>query len=325
MIIPTFIDLFCGIGGFRLALEKAGFKCVFSAENNPHACQMYQANFQENPLCDITTLNPSTIPDFDVLCAGFPCQAFSIAGKQLGFKDQTRGTLFFDIVRILEFKKPKAFILENVKNLITHDQGKTLKIILKQLQHLGYHVNWKLLNASHFNTPQNRERIILVGNLLNKPFDFNKLNISHQPALKNYLSDNNVFLDPLEYTLLNAPVIQKKSGLIFSGYRNKNIRKKGVNENTIHLSRVHKQPNRIYSSEGTHPTLSSQEKSGRYFILHKGKVRKLTLDECYKIMGFPSNFIKIGSQSNLYERIGNSVCVPMIYEVALNVKKDCFA
>ena len=118
----TFIDLFAGIGGFRIALESMGGRCVFSSEIDEHACEMYKANFGDDPYCDITKLDPSTIPDFDILCAGFPCQSFSICGKQKGFIDETRGTLFFDVVRILKKKRPKAFILENVKNLTTHVQ-----------------------------------------------------------------------------------------------------------------------------------------------------------------------------------------------------------
>ena len=125
-----FIDLFAGIGGFRLGMERAGFECVFSSEINEHACEMYSKNFGENPNNDITKTSAELIPDFDVLCAGFPCQSFSISGKQQGFYDTTRGTLFFDICRILESKKPKAFILENVANLEKHDKGRTLKVML---------------------------------------------------------------------------------------------------------------------------------------------------------------------------------------------------
>lgn len=154
-----FIDLFAGIGGFRLGFEQNGCECVFSSEIEPHACEMYELNFNENPYCDITTLDPKTIPDFDILCAGFPCQAFSICGKQKGFYDETRGTLFFDICRILGEKKPKAFVLENVFNLATHDKGRTLSVMLNSLEALGYTVTHRVLNARDFNVPQNRERI----------------------------------------------------------------------------------------------------------------------------------------------------------------------
>lgn len=324
--IFKFIDLFSGIGGFRLALESVGGKCVFSSEIDKHACEMYEANYGENPYCDITKLNPKDIPDFDILCAGFPCQAFSICGKQKGFIDETRGTLFFDIVRILKEKKPKGFILENVKNLNTHDKGRTLTVMLDTLHELGYTVNYKVLNAKDFGVPQNRERIILVGNLKGIHFDFNKLQITEAKPMKYYLDKSGDFeyLDSNEYTILDNQYIKKQpnSGLIFTGYRNKPMRKAGVRPNTEHLSRVHRQINRIYSSDGMHPTIASQEVNGRYYIYDNNKVRKLTINECYRFFGFPENFKKIEPLSKQYERIGNSVCVPMIKEVAKQVKEQ---
>ena len=170
-----FIDLFSGIGGFRLALEKFNYKCVFSADNNLYACETYYKNFKEYPLVDIKKLSPKKIPNHDILCAGFPCQPFSIAGKRKGF-DDVRGTLFFDIVRILKEKKPKIFILENVKGLVNHNKGETFKKILEILskklngkiikskkENLGYNVFWKVLNSTNFNVPQNRERVFIIG------------------------------------------------------------------------------------------------------------------------------------------------------------------
>ncbi|RIY35861.1 DNA (cytosine-5-)-methyltransferase [Psittacicella gerlachiana] len=319
-----FIDLFAGIGGFRLALESIGAKCVFSCEIDPHAIAMYQANFKEDPKGDITQLDPSTLPDFDILCAGFPCQAFSISGKQRGFED-SRGTLFFDICRILEEKQPTAFILENVKNLEKHDKGNTMSIILKSLKELGYSVSYQVLNAKDFGVPQNRERVIIVGHKGGKIFDFSQVQNNPVDSMNNFLEPQGDFeyLEESEYTLLAKEQIKvQKSGLIFCGYRNKNIRKIGVKAETKHLSRVHKQPNRIYSAKGIHPTLASQEQSGRYFIYVNGKVRKLTLNECYKFMGFPDDFIKVGAKGKLYERIGNSVCVPMIRNIAQEVSKQ---
>lgn len=322
----TFIDLFAGIGGFRLALEQISGKCVFSSEIDEHACKMYETNFGDNPYCDITKLNPKDLPDFDVLCGGFPCQAFSICGKQKGFIDDTRGTLFFDIVRILQEKKPKAFILENVKNLTTHDNGKTLSVMMDTLNNLGYTVNYKVLNAKDFNVPQNRERIILVGNLKGIHFDFDKIKMQESKPMKYYLDKEKDFdyLNKNEYTILDEKYIKTQvgSGLRFIGYRNKPIRKAGVRPNTEHLSRVHRQINRIYSSDGMHPTIASQEKNGRYFIYDNDKVRKLTIDECYRFFGFPEDFKKIGKETQLYERIGNSVCVNMIKEVGIEVKNQ---
>lgn len=317
-----FIDLFAGIGGFRLGMEKAGFTCVFSAEIDQHASEMYIENYNENPKCDITKLDARSIPDFDVLCAGFPCQAFSISGKQKGFYDETRGTLFFDICRILEEKKPRAFILENVKNLTTHDKGRTFAVMTSALSKLGYSVQYKVLNARDFGVPQNRERIVLVGNREGKTFNFG--NIIEQPvtSMRPFLDkpDTSTFeyLDKSEYTLIDSKYIkrQEKSGLIFVGYRNKKTRSAGTRPNTEHLSRVHKQPNRIYSVDGIHPTLPSQESSGRFYIYDGVSVRKLTLDECFRFMGFPEDFHKIGNKSQLYNRIGNSICVNMVASVA---------
>jgi len=178
------------------------------------------------------------------------------------------------------------------------------------------------LNAKDFGVPQNRERTIIVGSLNGVKFDFSKLERKKTPSIKDILEEENEsfeYLDESEYTLIENPKRQL-SGLIFVGYRNKNIRTKGVRENTEHLSRVHKQPNRIYSSEGTHPTLSSQESAGRYFIYHNGRVRKLTLKECYRLMGFSDDFKLIGSKAKLYNRIGNSIVVSMVEEIAKEVK-----
>lgn len=321
-----FIDLFAGIGGIRLGFQNNGFSCVYSNEINDHACDMYQANFGENPKGDVTKISEKNLPDFDILCAGFPCQSFSICGKQKGFND-TRGTLFFDICRILKAKKPYAFLLENVFNLVTHNSGKTLKVMLDKLNDLGYQVEYKVLNAKNFGVPQNRERIIIVGSK-DKKFDFSKLKLTPIVSMENFLDKKGDFtyLNNDEYTLIPKELIkvQEKSGLIFVGYRNKKIRTKGVRPNTEHLSRVHKMPNRIYSAKGIHPTIASQETSGRYFIYSNNKVRKLTINECYRFMGFPDNFIKTGLISKQYERIGNSVCVNMISAVAKEIKKQFF-
>lgn len=310
----NFIDLFCGLGGFRLALEQLNGSCVFSSEINLHACEIYKENFGDNPFCDITQLLPTQIPDFDVLCAGFPCQAFSIAGRKKGFED-TRGTLFFDLCRIIKEKQPKFLLLENVKHLTKHNHGDTFKTILDTLTSLNYDLSYKILNAKDFGVAQSRERIIIVGvrkNLNKQKFIFEEPNFSRINLL-NILGEDNVVIIPNEYTLLDSNLIkEQKSGLIFCGYRNKNIRKVGVKDNSLHLSRTHKQPNRIYHAKGVHPTLSSQETSGRYFIYTGKNVIKLTLNNCFTLMGFPSTYKKIGSQSNLYNRIGNSVCIPMI-------------
>lgn len=315
----NFIDLFAGCGGIRMGLEQAGFNCVFSSESNTHARDIYEFNFHDTPFGDITKINVQDIPKHDIIAAGFPCQPFSISGKQLGYED-TRGTLFFDILRIADFHKTELLLLENVKNLIHHDKGKTFKVIIDSLENIGYNVSYKLLNGKDFLTPQNRERIIIIASR-SKQFNFDSVKTHAEMCFKDIInpldSANYEYLDKNEYTLLDDSFIKKqRSGLIFTGYLNKNKRTKGVRPNTEHLSRVHRQPNRIYSINGTHPTISSQEKSGRYYIKDDVGVRKITIFETKKLMGFPGTYKTIGSDSQIRERLGNSVCVPMIYEVA---------
>lgn len=311
----TFIDLFAGIGGIRLGLEQAGGRCVFSSEWNVAAGEVYHSNYGEYPYGDITQESVKAhIPNrFDVLAAGFPCQPFSISGKMKGFED-TRGTLIYEVFDIMKRHSPEVVLLENVKHLIHHDKGRTLEIITSCMKDMGYFVSWSILNASSFNVPQNRERIIIIASK-KKTFSFTDLS-QRTPdsslSLASFLDQEGSFDYLTEgYTLLEKTTKQK-SGLIFAGYRNKKIRENGTRPGTEHLSRVHKQPNRIYSSEGIHPALPSQEVSGRFFILHKGRVRKLTLNECYRIMGFPEEFKRHRSISEQYRQIGNSVCVPMI-------------
>lgn len=319
-----FIDLFAGIGGFRKAFENNNFNCVFSSEIDKACQEVYYNNYQEKPFGDIQLINPLDIPDHDVLTAGFPCQPFSICGRRKGFED-TRGTLFFSICKILEAKKPKVALLENVKHLLHHDKGNTLKVILNSLEYLGYHVSFKILNAINFGVAQNRERLIIIATK-DKKFLFESINYSYEfKPIKFFLDKSHTdfeFLDKSDYTLINSPKIQS-SGLFFVGYRNKGIWKTGIRPNTEHLSRVHRQPNRIYSDLGVHPTLPSQETSGRFFIYlsDEDKVRKLTINECYRIMGFPENFQKHSSKSESYKQIGNSVCIPMVERIAENILK----
>lgn len=324
----TFIDLFAGVGGIRLGMQKAGGRCIYSSEWNCQAQKTYLSNFGEMPFGDITKQSTKNyIPDnFDVLCAGFPCQPFSISGKQKGFED-TRGTLFFDICSIVSTKKPKVIFLENVKHLVHHDKGNTLKTILTKLKELGYNVTWRVLNGSDFGVPQNRERIIIVG-AQNGEFVFDKVKKKPRPRLIDFLDkeENFEYLNPSEYTLLDNPKEQPDSGLIFAGYRNKSIRKAGVRPGTEHLSRVHKQPNRIYSVYGIHPTLPSQESSGRFFVLTEDRrVRKLTVNECWRIMGFPESYKKVSPTGDQYKQLGNSVCIPMIEAVADEINNQFFS
>lgn len=322
---PRFIDLFCGVGGIRMGMEAQGFECVMSADINAECRRTYDENFNEVPLGDVTKIGVDEVPPHDILCAGFPCQPFSISGRKKGFAD-TRGTLFFEICRILEAKRPPVVFLENVKHLVHHDGGRTLATILEKLKELGYEVAWKVLNGVDFGVPQNRERIIIVGTK-SGVFDFSRIKTVERRRLKDFLDTEGPFeyLHPDEYTLLDDAHEQPGSGLVFAGYRNKSIRKVGVRPNTLHLSRVHKQPNRIYSVNGVHPTLPSQESSGRYFILTEdNRVRKMTLNECWRIMGFPDSFKKVSSVGEQYRQLGNSVCVPMIKSVASEIKEQFF-
>jgi DNA (cytosine-5)-methyltransferase 1 len=314
----TFIDLFCGIGGFRIAMQNIGGHCLFSSDIDPHVKIVYENNFGDLPFGDINKIDHKIIPSHDILAAGFPCQPFSISGLKKGFED-TRGTLIYQVFKIIKLRSPKVVVLENVKHLIHHDKGRTLDIIINSLEKLGYKISYNLLNAKNYGVPQNRERIIIIGHK-EKHFDFSKIKTKKDTVLKDFLDikGNFEYIDPKDYTLIENPVRQE-SGLIFAGYRNKKIRIAGVRDGTEHLSRVHKQPNRIYSSEGTHPTLPSQESAGRFFILHNGVVRKLTVNECYKIMGFPDKFIKSNTQSEQYKQIGNSVCIPMIQNTTVEI------
>lgn len=318
-----FIDLFCGIGGFRIGFERNGGKCVFSSDFNEHVQKTYELNFGEKPFGDITKVNPKSIPNFDVLLGGFPCQPFSISGKKLGFED-TRGTLFFDICRIIKEKTPKVIVLENVQHLINHNKKRTFKVILQTIKDLGYNVNFKILNSIDFGVPQNRERIFIIGTKYGF-FDFELMKSQKSKPLKYFLDKKGDFeyLGKSEYTLLDESLIkkQKDSGLIFCGYRNKNGFQKGIRPNSLHLNRVHRQPNRIYSVEGYHPTIPSQETSGRFFIYLplEDKVRKLTLNECYRIMGFPDDYIKSPNVGERYKQIGNSVCVNITEKISKQI------
>lgn len=319
-----FIDLFAGIGGIRLGLEKQDFECVFSCEKDRYARETYKANFNEEPYEDIQTLNSNKIndiPSFDLLAAGFPCQPFSISGKQDGFKDQTRGTLFFDIVRILEFKRPPFILLENVAHLVNHDKGRTFKVIYETLIGLGYKVSFKVLNSSQYGVAQNRARIFVIGSLYNNKFEFPN-SLRDKFSVKDIMENkDHVYLPEEDYTLLESTRISP-NGMLFTGYLNKNIRTKGVREDTLHLSRTHRQTSRIYDYNYIHPTLTASEQSGRYYILDHIGVRKLSMLECYRLQGFPDDFKKPVSISQQYKQIGNSVTVPVIEHIARNLQES---
>lgn len=322
----SYIDLFAGIGGFRLALDAIGGQCLFSSEIDQGCRRTYINNFGGEVHGDIKQIKEGEVPDHDLLAGGFPCQAFSIAGNKKGFED-ARGTLFFEIMRIAKAKSPKVMFLENVKHLVHHDSGKTIKVIKESLEDQGYSFNYNVLNNKDFGLAQNRERIIIVASR-EKSFDFGPLEkIKFKSARIEDIIDHNCerfeVIRPEEYTILDKKLwVQQKSGLLFVGYRNKSTRKTGARPNTEHLSRVHKQPNRIYHVKGTHPALSAQESSGRYWIYDEKQVRKTTVRECFALQGFPESYKIDPSQSNAYRQIGNSVGVPLIRAVGAEIKRQ---
>lgn len=320
MALVKAVDLFCGIGGMRIAAERQGFDTVFSSEIDSGVRKLYRDNFGELPSGDIAKIEAVDIPDHDLLLAGFPCQPFSISGKKRGFED-TRGTLFFEIARIVSVKTPEFVLLENVKGLVGHDRGRTFRRILSVLSDMGYATSSAVLNAKDFGLPQNRERTIIIGSKSSRHDEFVDLTPplpKFRPRLRDFLdtSDPSAYLRESEYTLLpESQRIEQASGLVFAGYINKTQRKNGARPDTEHLSRVHRQHNRIYSTMGVSPTLSSGESSGRDFIFDGIGVRRLTISEAFRIMGFPDSFKRSASRTTLRRAIGNSVPIPLIQDV----------
>lgn len=308
----TFIDLFAGIGGFRIALQSLGGKCVFSSEWDANAQKTYFYNFGEIPYGDITKESiKNCIPDgFDVLCAGFPCQAFSIAGYRKGFED-TRGTLFFDVAEIIKRKRPKAVFLENVKNLYTHDNGKTFAVIKATLEELGYVVYHKVMNSMEYaNVPQNRERIFIVC------FDPNQVKNHHQFSFPERTELTHTIHDCID------PEINDKAlfyGAKFIHYEE--LKRGMVSMDTIYQWR------RQYVRENKSnvcPTLTANMGTGGHnvpLILTKYGIRKLSPKECINFQGYPKEYQFPTSIANSakYKQAGNSVVVPLITKVCQNI------
>lgn len=291
-----FIDLFAGIGGIRLAFESVGGHCVFSSEWDEAACKTYKANFDEAPAGDITKISSEDIPDFDILLAGFPCQPFSIIGDKEGFLHETQGTLFFEIERILMDKKPPAFMLENVRNLLAHDKGRTFKIIYEHLSNLGYHVHYKVLNALDFGVPQKRERIIIVGFKENVPFHFpTPLSEGEKLSLSDILETN---VDSRYYV------------------------RKEIRESRLRRIKDPNYPKPYISHENiagsiTPHAYSSALRAGasaNYILINDE--RRPTERELLRLQGFPDDFKIVVSYSQLRHQTGNSVAVPVIKAVA---------
>lgn len=304
----TFIDLFAGIGGIRIPFQELGGKCVFSSEWDNFAQKTYRVNYGEIPSGDITKIKAATIPNFDILLAGFPCQPFSQAGLKKGFSD-TRGTLFFDIERIIAEKRPKAFLLENVKQLQTHDRGNTLRVIIEHLKKLNYTVDYKVLRAADFGVPQNRERLYIVG--------FNK----------------DMFQIPKNFSFeYPRPTYQKtKLGDILE----KNVDEKYTISDKLYEGHLRRKQQHIAKGNGFGFCLFNENSpytntiSARYYkdgseilIEQKNKnPRKLTPRECARLQGFPECFIIPVSDTQAYKQFGNSVAVPVVRAIAKQIVK----
>ncbi len=319
-----FIDLFAGIGGFHYALKSFGAECVFASEIDEKASETYQINHKIKPFGDITKIDEEDIPKHDILCGGFPCQAFSISGKQKGFED-TRGTLFFDIARIVNYHRPKILFLENVKNFAKHDNGKTLKTVLETLRKMNYTVYYKVLNTSNFGLPQNRERIYIIG--------FN--NSNYQNINFNFPSKNIVssLSKILETEPTDGKVITRNDIEIYKTYTpSKNIFDNiDLPNKPIQIGKVNKggQGERIYHPLGHSITLSAHgggvgSKTGLYQI--DGKIRKLSPRECARLQGYPENFILHTSVAEAQKQFGNSVSINvlqyLIKEIIKTVKQN---
>ncbi len=313
----TFIDLFAGIGGFRISMQNLGGNCVFSSEIDKYSKKSYELNFGEIPFGDITKINENDIPEHDVLCAGFPCQAFSIAGKRKGFKDETRGTLFFDIARIIEKKQPKAFFLENVKGLKSHNKGKTLKTILKVLREdLNYYVPEPVIkNAKDFGVPQNRERIFIIGfrkdlgiNEFHYPESFNKKVKFANIKEKNPVSVKYYLSTTYKQTLINHKQRHANKGNGF-GYQ---IINDDQCSNAIVVGGMGRERNIVIDCRLTDFTPVTKI-TGE---VNRNGWRRMTPREWARLQGFPDIFKIEVSDAQAYKQFGNSVAIPAIQATA---------
>lgn len=300
-----FIDLFAGIGGIRLGFESIDAECVFSSEWDEKAAKTYYANFGEMPAGDITKIKASDIPDFDILLGGFPCQPFSIIGKKAGFKHETQGTLFFDIERILKEKKPKAFMLENVRNLTAHDGGRTFKIIISHLEALGYTVYYKILNALDYGAPQKRERIIIVGFSQNVPFAFPEpVAESNRKYIKDIVEKN---VDQRYY--VRKEIYQKRQAKLLEKNKTEPPRPYITHENVSGSVTPHEFSCALRAGA-----------SANYILINNE--RRPTERELLRIQGFPDWFKIVVPYGSIKKQTGNAVAVPMIEAVAKQVEKS---
>lgn len=297
----TFIDLFAGIGGTRLGFESAGGECVFTSEWDPHAQKTYMANFGDMPHGDITKISANDIPDFDVLLAGFPCQPFSSIGKRQGFKHATQGTLFYDVARIIEQKKPRSFLLENVPGLATHDNGNTFNVILNTLDELGYTVFFKIMDSSKFGVPQQRKRMYIVGfrnDIIEDGFEFSFPEGNNDKVFINKFLEKDVEGYSISKRLQDSYIFKVNDGrpLIVD-----------------HSSKHH-----VKTLVASYHKI--QRLTGTFVRDGETGLRLFTQNECKAIMGFPKNFIVPVSRTQMYRQFGNSVVVPVISAIANNMK-----
>lgn len=309
-----FIDLFAGIGGIRLAYQNLGGKCVFTSEWDTYSKKTYDANFGEVPFGDITEIPENEIPDHDILLGGFPCQPFSIAGvskkKSLGrahgFLDETQGTLFFDVARIIKHKMPKTFMLENVKNLVSHDKGKTFTIIKETLKELGYSIYFKVLDGQHF-VPQHRERIIIVG--------FNQSYFQNEEAFEFPTMGGEKFAvkDILEEEVDPKYTLSDKLWNYLQEYAKKHKAKgNGFGFGLTNLNGISRTMSARYYKDGA-----------EILIPQDGlNPRRLTPRECARLQGFPDSFLIPVSDNQAYKQFGNSVVTPLIQAVGKKIVKE---
>jgi len=322
----TFIDLFAGIGGLRQAMESIGGRCVFTSEWDKFSQKTYEANYRDNrPIAgDIQKIAAGEVPEHNVLCAGFPCQPFSLAGvskknslgRAHGFLDETQGTLFFDVVRMLKHHRPTAFMLENVKNLRSHDKGKTFAVIVGALEELGYCVTSQIIDAQHF-VPQHRQRIVLVGFLEETGFDFADMNLSEKGSFKlgSILHPEDGTENPESpFTIGNDAKVNPKYTLSdhLWGYLQAYKKKHAKAGNGFGCS--------VFGPTGVARTLSARyHKDGSEILIDRGRgssPRRLTPRECARLMGYTDDFKIPVSDTQAYRQFGNSVAVPVFKEVA---------
>tara|TARA_B100000519_G_C14201962_1_gene418353 strand:+ start:303 stop:1280 length:978 start_codon:yes stop_codon:yes gene_type:complete len=317
MLKIRFIDLFCGLGGFRIGMENNLAKCVFSSDNDEYVSKVYEQNFGENPFSDITEIDIKKIPDHEILCAGFPCQPFSIGGYRKGF-DDTRGTLFFDILRILKEKKPKAIFLENVKGITNHDGGNTIKVIREKLKLAGYDIYENVLNAFDYGLPQNRDRWYCVG--FKSEIDVKKFNFPKKTKLDFYLEDI-IDKNVKDHRISEIALKHVKNNVkTFKNKKNSQLNLIKSRQKKFTVVTEARKTRASIRQNGISPCLTAKMGTGgnNVPILYELE-RKLTVKECLKLMGFPNDYILKENYSRSYKQIGNSVCVNIVEKIGKEI------